>query len=131
MKAYKSFWSAALILLVLGFAGTAQAGLVVFATGFSLPESISLVPAGYGSLGGNYFIPRPRYWQLGLGQHRLPAAHWWYGHSLCDDSGPSPRATVGRSIPAGQFRRLGWTVPCRRSKWEARLLPWRLRAMAR
>ena len=67
MKKCGAFWSVALILLVLSFAGVAQAGLVVFGTGFSLPESISLVPAGYGSLGGNYFIPDPGIGSLGLG----------------------------------------------------------------
>ncbi len=67
MKTSTSFWSVALVLLVFSFAGVAQAGLVVFGTGFSLPESISLVPAGYGTFGGNYFIPDPGIGSLGLG----------------------------------------------------------------
>ncbi len=67
MKKCGALWSVVLILSVLSFAGVAQAGLVVFATGFSLPESITLVPAGYGSLGGNYFIPDPGIGSLGLG----------------------------------------------------------------
>ena len=67
MKTYGSFWPVALILSVLSFAGTAQAGLVVFGTGFSLPESISLAPTGFGRYGGDYFIPDPGIGGLGLG----------------------------------------------------------------
>jgi PEP-CTERM motif len=67
MKISRSFWSVALILSVVCFAGTAQAGLLVFGTGLSLPESISLVPAGFGSYGGNYFIPDPGINNVGLG----------------------------------------------------------------
>lgn len=67
MKTHGWFWSVALIVSVLSFAGVAQAGLVVFGTGFSLPESISLVPTGYGSFGGDYFIPDPGIGGLGLG----------------------------------------------------------------
>jgi hypothetical protein len=67
MNTRAPFWSVALVLSVLSFAGVAQAGLVVFGTGFSLPESISLAPAGFGSYGGDYFIPDPGVGGLGLG----------------------------------------------------------------
>ncbi len=67
MKTSTSFWFVALVLSVLSFAGFAQAGLVVFGTGFSLPESISLVPTGFGTYGGDYFIPDPGINALGLG----------------------------------------------------------------
>src|SRR5664279_5614464 len=67
MKRHCSFWSVALILSVLSFAGIAHAGLVVFGTGLSLPESISLVPAGFGTYGGDFFIPDPGINNVGLG----------------------------------------------------------------
>ena len=67
LKTYKSFWSVALVLLVLSFARVAQAGLVVFGDGLSLPESISLAPTGFGSYGGYYFIPDPGINNIGLG----------------------------------------------------------------
>src|SRR5215472_17954080 len=67
MKTHRSLWSVALVLTVLTFAGVAQAGLVIFGTGFSLPESISLAPAGFGSYGGSYFIPDPGVNGLALG----------------------------------------------------------------
>jgi hypothetical protein len=67
MRTSTSFWLVALVLSVLCFAGIAQAGLVVFGTGLSLPESISLVPAGYGTYGGDYFIPDPGINNVGLG----------------------------------------------------------------
>jgi hypothetical protein len=67
MKTHAPFWSVALILSMLSFAGVAQAGLVVFGQGLSLPESISLVPAAFGSYGGDYFIPDPGINNIGLG----------------------------------------------------------------
>jgi hypothetical protein len=67
MKTHRSFWSIALFFSLLSFSGIAQAGLVVFGTGSSLPESISLVPAGFGSYGGDYFIPDPGINNVGLG----------------------------------------------------------------
>lgn len=59
MKSRGLIGSVALIFLALSFAANAKADLVVFGTGFFLPESISLVPDGFGSLGGGYFIPDP------------------------------------------------------------------------
>ena len=89
-----SFWSVALILSVLSFAGVAQASLVVFGTGFSLPESISLAPAGFGSYGGNYFIPDPGIGSIGLGNiNYLPPA--------------GGTATVFATIPGTTVRLLG------------------------
>jgi len=67
MKIPARLWSVAVVLSVMCFAGVAQAGLVVFGTGLSLPESISLVPAGFGSYGGDYFIPDPGVNNIGLG----------------------------------------------------------------
>ena len=67
MKTCRSFWLVALVLSVLGFAGVGQASLVVFGTGLSLPESISLVPAGFGTYSGDYFIPDPGINNVGLG----------------------------------------------------------------
>ncbi len=67
MKTSTSSWFVALVVSVLTFAGVAHAGLTIFGTGLSLPESISLVPAGYGTYGGDYFIPDPGINNIGLG----------------------------------------------------------------
>jgi hypothetical protein len=67
LKIRGAFWPVALISLVLSSAKIATATLTIFGTGFSLPESISLAPAGYGTLGGNYFIPDPGIMNAGLG----------------------------------------------------------------
>jgi hypothetical protein len=47
------------LLLVLGLAPNAPA-ILIFSTGMKVPESISQVPDGFGSLGGSYLIPDPQ-----------------------------------------------------------------------
>ena len=117
MKTSTSFWFVALVLSVLSFAGIAQAGLVVFGTGFSLPESISLVPAGFGTFGGDYFIPDPGINALGLGNIDYLPPTGGTASVFVTIPGQS-RATVGRNISAEQFRLLGWTVFGGRWKWQ-------------
>jgi hypothetical protein len=67
MKIRRAFWPVALILLVLGSATIATATVTIFGTGFSLPEGISQVPAGFGTFGGDFFIPDPGINNAGLG----------------------------------------------------------------
>jgi hypothetical protein len=67
MKIRRVFWSFALIALVVSSVRSAKADLVIFGTGFSLPENISVAPMDFGAFGGNYFIPDPGLNQLNLG----------------------------------------------------------------
>jgi hypothetical protein len=67
MKIRRALWSVALILLVLSSATIANAALTIFGTGFSLPESISQAPAGFGTYRGDIFIPDPGIANAGLG----------------------------------------------------------------
>jgi hypothetical protein len=67
MKMRKAFWPVALVLLVITSVRAAKADLVIFGSGFSLPENISLAPMDFGNYGGDYFIPDPGINQLNLG----------------------------------------------------------------
>jgi hypothetical protein len=94
MKILRAFLPVALFLLVVTSVRSAKADLVIFGSGFSLPENISLAPMDFGSFGGDYFIPDPGVNQLDLGNiDYLPPA--------------GGTATVFVTLPGGTERPLG------------------------
>ena len=66
MKIRGALWLVAII-FVLSSVRIAKASLTIFGTGFSLPENITVAPTGFGTFGGDYFIPDPGINFLGLG----------------------------------------------------------------
>ena len=73
MKIGRALWLLAII-FVLSSVRIAKADLTVFGSGIQLPEDITLVPTGFGSFGGGYFVNDPGTHGIGLGNiDYLPA----------------------------------------------------------
>lgn len=52
----KRSWKLLVLGVVVSCAPSAQAGPTIFSSGYSLPETITPVPAGFGGYGGGYFV---------------------------------------------------------------------------
>src|SRR5271155_4025428 len=62
MKNLTNFLLGAVLTVSLSpISGMADSVTVFSGSGFVLPETITLIPSGFGSLGGNYFVPDPNF----------------------------------------------------------------------
>ena len=57
MNRILAFATASIVLAA--YSSPASAAVAIFSAGYSLPETISQAPAGYGGFGGEYFVPDP------------------------------------------------------------------------
>ncbi len=93
MKIHRALWLVAIV-FVLTSTQISQATLTVFGSGIQLPEDISLVPTGFGSFNGGYFVNDPGIHGIGLGNvDYLPAT--------------GGTATVFVTLPGGPSNPLG------------------------
>jgi hypothetical protein len=85
------------VLLALAAAAPCNAQIQIFSTGqYGTPETISLVPAGFGSYGGNYFIPDARLTVI------------WVAPSLGGPPTQFPAPPIAGGVRGGLFLPPGW-----------------------